>query len=137
MRNYEESVKANDNPNQLGISDYLYKILKIGCSGPQQTNILLNLIKHQQPDTDKINFYFKDPFESKNQLLINEREMVEMKELKNPKSFFCYSQTIDDVYENFEDYNPTEKRKVLLVFDDMLADMEANTNSSPIVNELF
>ena len=137
MRNYEELVKANDNPNQLGISDYLYKILKIGCSGPQKTNILLNLIKHQQPDTDKINFYFKDPFESKNQLLINEREMVEMKELKNPKSFFCYSQTIDDVYENFEDYNPTEKRKVLLVFDDMLADMEANTNSSPIVNELF
>ena len=63
--------------------------------------------------------------------------MVAMKELKNPKSFFCYSQTIDDVYENFEDYNPTEKRKVLLVFDDMLADMEANTNSSPIVNELF
>ena len=137
MRNYEESVKANDNPNQLGISDYLYKILKIGCSGPQKTNILLNLIKHQQPDTDKINFYFKDPFESKNQLLINEREMVEMKELKNPKSFFCYSQTIDDVYENFEDYNPTEKRKVLLVFDDMLEDMEANTNSIPIVNELF
>ena len=47
-----------------------------------------------------------------------------MKTLKNPKAFCDYSQTIDDVYENLEDYNPTKKRKVLIVFDDMIADME-------------
>ena len=46
-----------------------------------------------------------------------------MKTLKNPKAFCDYSQTID-VYENLEDYNPTKKRKVLIVFDDMIADME-------------
>ena len=39
--------------------------------------------------------------------------------------FFDYSQTIDDVYENVGDYNPTKKRRVLIVFDDMIADMES------------
>ena len=37
-----------------------------------------------------------------------------------------YSQTIDDVYENLEGYNPTKERRVLIVFDDMIADMEPN-----------
>ena len=35
-------------------------------------------------------------------------------------------QTIDDVYENLEDYNPTKKRRVLIVFDDMIADIKSN-----------
>ena len=39
-----------------------------------------------------------------------------------------YSQTIDDVYENLEDYNPTKRRRVLIVLDDMIADMESNKN---------
>ena len=43
--------------------------------------------------------------------------------------------TIDDVYENLEDYNPI--KKVLIIFDDMIADMEANENLSSIVTELF
>ena len=60
-----------------------------------------------------------------------------MKTLKNPKAFCDYSHTIDDVYENLEDYNPTKKRKVLIVFDDMIADMETYKKWSPIVTELF
>ena len=48
-----------------------------------------------------------------------------------------HSQTIDDVYENLEDYNPPKKRKVLIVFRDMIADMEANKKLSPTVTELF
>ena len=48
-----------------------------------------------------------------------------------------YSRTIDDVYENLEDCNPTKKRRVLIVFDDMIADMESNKELSPIVSELF
>ena len=47
-----------------------------------------------------------------------------------------YSQTID-IYENLEDYNPTKKRKVLIVLDDMIADMEANKKMSSIGTELF
>ena len=49
-----------------------------------------------------------------------------LKHFKNPKAFIDYSQTIDDVYKNLEDCNPAKKIKVLTVFDDMIADMEAN-----------
>ena len=45
------------------------------------------------------------------QLPINERAKVGIKKLKNPKAFIDYSQIIDGVYENLEDYNPTKKRK--------------------------
>ena len=75
----------------------------------------MNLIKHERLDID---------FESKYQLLIN---------VKNPKTFVDYSQTIDDVYENLELYNPTNKRRVLMVFDDMIADMDYNGKLSSIV----
>ena len=58
--------------------------------------------------------------------------------MKNLKAFVDYSQTIDDVYGNLEeDYNPTKKRRVLIVFDDMIADMESNKKLSPKVTELF
>ena len=52
---------------------------------------------------DKIYLYVKDSFESKYQLLINGKEKVGIKTVKNPKAFIDYSQTIDDVYENLED----------------------------------
>ena len=52
--------------------------------------MLLNLIQLQRPNTDRIYLYVKDPFESKYQLLINEREI---KKTKNPKAFIDYSQT--------------------------------------------
>ena len=80
--------------------------------------------------------HYKDSFESKYQLLINGREKVGIEISKNPKEFIDYY-TIDDVYENLEDYNPTKKRRVLIVFDDMIADMESNKKLSPIVIELF
>ena len=58
--------------------------------------------------------------EEKKQKLI-----VKVEKLKNSKAFIDYSQTIDGVYENLEDYNPTKKRRVLIVFYDMIADMES------------
>ena len=61
------------------------------------------MIKHQLPDIDKIYLYVKDPFESKCQLLINRRQKVEIKVLKDPKALMDYSQTNDDVHENLED----------------------------------
>ena len=79
--------------------------------------------------------YAKDPCESKHQWIINRR--VEIKELKNTKTFIDYSQTVEGVYENVEDYNPTKKRKVSTVFDDMKPDTEASKKLSPIVTELF
>ena len=97
----------------------------------------MNLIKHQRPDISKIYLYVKDPLESKHQLLINRREKVGIEILKNPKASINYSKTIDDVLENLEDYNPTKKRRVLIVFDDMIANIESNKKLSPIVTELF
>ena len=56
--------------------------------------------------------------------------------IKNQKAFIDYSQTTNDVYENLEDYNPTKKRKVLIVFH-MRADTASNQKLSSIVIELF
>ena len=77
-----------------------HRILIISDSGSGTINVLLNLIKNQRPDIDKIYLYVKDPFESKYQLLINGRVKVGIKALKNPKAFIDYSQTIHDLYEN-------------------------------------
>ena len=70
-------------------------------------------------------------------MLINGRKKVAIEILKNLKALIDYSQTIDDVYENLEYYNPTKKRRKLAVFGDMKADMKSNKNLSPIVTELF
>ena len=129
-------VKINHNWNWPYIPDHPYRNLIIGGSGLGNTYVLLNLIKHQQPDIDKIYSDIKDPFKSKYQLLFNGREKVGIKTL-NPKAFIDYIQAIDNVYENLEDYNPTKKRRVLIVFDCMIADMESNKKLSPLVTELF
>ena len=109
IKNYDQPVKTNDNPNWTYISDHPYKILITGGSGSGKNNVLLNLIKHQRPDFDKIYLYVKDPLKSKYQLLVNGREKVGIENLKIPKALIDYSRTIDDVYENLEDYNPTRK----------------------------
>ena len=108
MKNYDQSVEINHDPNWPYIPDHPYVILIIGGSGSGKTNVLLNVIKNQQPNIDKIYLYVKDPFESKYQLLNNGRENAGIKK-KNPKAFINYSETLDDVYENLEDYNPTKK----------------------------
>ena len=47
MKNYDESVEINHNPNWPYIPDHPYRILITGVSGSGKTNVLLNLIKHQ------------------------------------------------------------------------------------------
>ena len=56
---------------------------------------------------------------------------------KNPKALIDYSQTIDDVYEILEDYSKEKKRRVLIVFDDMIADVQRNEKLGPIFTQLF
>ena len=60
------------------------------------------LIKHQRLAIDKIYLYVKDPFESKHQLLINEREKGGIKKLKSSKTFIDYLQKIDDFFEIYK-----------------------------------
>ena len=59
MKNYEQSVEINHNPNWPYISDHPCRILIIGGSRSGKTNVLLNLMKHQQPDIDNIYSHLK------------------------------------------------------------------------------
>ena len=81
--------------------------------------------------------YAKDPYESKYQYLINKREKVGLNHYDDTKAFIEYSNDMQVVYKNIEEYNPGKKRKVLLVFDDMVADMINNKKLNPVVTELF
>ena len=53
------------------------------------------------------------------------------------KAFMGYSNDMDDIYKNIEEYNPNKKRKILTVFDHMIADMLSNKKLNPIVTELL
>ena len=48
-----------------------------------------------------------------------------------------YANDMDDIYENIEEYNPNKKHKILIAFDDMIADMLNNEKPNPIVTEIF
>ena len=85
----------------------------------------MNLINNQL-DIDKIYLYAKDPYEAKYQYLINKRERVGLDHFDDPKALMEYSNDMQDVYNNNENYNPGKKRKILIVFDDMIADMINN-----------
>ena len=67
-----------------------------------------------------IYLYAKDPYETKYQHLIDNREKVAIDHFNDPKAFMEYSNDMHDVYKNIEYYNPNKKRKVLIVFDDMI-----------------
>ena len=81
--------------------------------------------------------YAKDLSESKYEFLIKKCEDAGIKHLVDPNAFIEYSNTMDDVYENIDDYNSSRKRKVLIVFDDMIADIMANKKFQAIIKELF
>ena len=88
-------------------------------------NALLNLIS-QQDDINKIYLYAKDLSEPKYEFLIKEREDLGKKHFNYSYAFIECSNTIDDVYDNIDYYNPKGKRKILIVFDDIIADFMSN-----------
>ena len=106
----------------------------IGGSGSGKTNALPNLIK-QQAYIDKIYLYAKDLSEPKYEFLIPED--VGRKHLNDQKAFIECSNTMDDVYDHIEEYHPTRKIKVLIVFDGMIADIMINKKCQAVVKELF
>ena len=67
--------------------------------------------------------YAKDLNEPKYEFLIKKCKNVGIKYLNDPNAFIKCSNTMDDVSENIDDYNPSRKRKMLIVFDDMIADI--------------
>ena len=106
----------------------------IGGSGSGKTNTLLNLINEER-DIDKIYLYAKDLSKSKYEHLINNRENEGIKYLNDSKAFIDCSNTMDDVYENIDLYNPNGKRKVLIVFDDVIANIMTNKKFQSIIKE--
>ena len=133
---YTNENKTKHNKNWSYIPDKPYGILIIGSSGSGKTNIFLNLIENQL-DIDKIYLYAKDPYEAKYQYLINKREGVGIDHFNDPKAFIEYSNDMQDVYKNVDEYNPDKENKILIVFDDMIADMIHNKKLNSIVTELF
>ena len=91
----------------------------VGGSGYGKKKSLLNLINNES-DFDKIYLYAKDPYEAKYQLLISKRESTDLKYLNNVKAFLEYSNDMDDFYKKIEEYNPNKKRKILILFDNLL-----------------
>ena len=81
--------------------------------------------------------YAKDLNELKYQLLIEKCERVGIKQLNDLKTFIEYSAYMDDIYNNINDYNPTRKRKILIVFNVMMASITTNKKSQVIIKELF
>ena len=69
--------------------------------------------------------------------MIKKREDAGIKNLDDPTAFIEYSDTMDDVYNNITDYNPKRKRKILIVLDDMIADIVTNKRFQAIIKELF
>ena len=100
-------------------------MLIIGLSGSGKTNVLLYLINNLHP-IDKIYLYAKDIHEPKYQYLINKSEQAGIKNLDDPKAFIEYSDDMDDVLSDINKYNKNRDKKVLIVFDDMIADIEYN-----------
>ena len=81
--------------------------------------------------------YAKVPYEAKYQYLINKREGVGINHFKEPKAFIEYSNDMHDVYKNINDYNVDKDHKILIVFDDMIADIIKSKKLNSIVTELF
>ena len=115
---------------------WLFRMLIIGPSGSGKTNALLHLINNLHP-IDKIYLYAKDVDEKKYQFLINIREQAGFKNLNDSKAFIEYSDDMNDVLDDINNYNKNRDKKVLIVFDDMISDIECNKNFKRIIKELF
>ena len=136
MISFDDVVKENikkHNPNWAHIPDHPDRTL---IRGSGKANSLFSLI-NQLPDIDKIYLYPKDPYEAKYQFLVNKRESTGLNHFNDSKAFTEYPNNMVDIYKNIEDYNSSKKRKTLIVFDDMIADMLSNRKLNPIVIVLF
>ena len=124
MINFDDYVtenKTQDNSKWPYIPDHPNRILIIGGSGSGKANALLNLINNQ-PDIDKIYLYTKDPYEA-NWVF---------------KCYWVFKWYLQDVYKVIDEYNTDKDRKILIVFDDIIADMVINKKKlNSIVTNFF
>ena len=139
MINLDSIISENNkehNEKWPYIPDHPYRVLIIGGSGSGKTNTLLHLI-NEQDSIDKIYLHAKYLNQPKYEFLIINRENAGIKHCNNPNAFIEYSNAMDDVYKKIDHYNPRRKRKVLIAFDDMIADIMTNKRFQAIIKELF
>ena len=111
-------------------------MLIIGPSGSGKTNTLLHLTNNLHP-IDKKYLYVEDLQESKYKYLINKREQAGTKNLNDPKAFIEYSDDMNDVLDDINNYNKNRNKKVSIIFDDMIADIMRSETFKAIIKELF
>ena len=131
MFNLDDITIKNDN------TDWSYRKLIICPSGSGKNNYLLNSIQKGNNIIDNIYLYAKDLEEPKYQFLIKIREQAGIKNLKDKNDFIEYSNNMDDIYDNIEDYNNKRKRKVLIIFDDMISHIMSNKKAQQVLKDLF
>ena len=111
-------------------------VQNFGGSGSRKTDTLLNLIS-QQDNIGKIDLYANYLREPKHKFLIKKREDAGIKNINDPNAFIECSNTMDDVYEIIDDCNLSRERKILVAFNDMIAEIMANKKFEAIIKELF
>ena len=131
-----DNIVSNKKKSSSKNDDRPFRILTIGPSGSGKTNTLLHLIDKFH-SIDKIYLYAKDTDEDKYQYLINKREQVGIKNLNDPHTFIEYSNNMNDVLEDINNYNKKRDKIVLIIFDDMIADIMRSEKFKAIVKELF
>ena len=130
------NIVSNKKKSSSENDDWPFRMLIIGPSGSGKTKILLHLIDKLHP-IDKIYLYAKDTDEDKYQYLINKREQAGIKNLNDPHAFIEYSSDMNDVLEDINNYNKKRDKKVLIIFDDMIADIMRNKKVKAIVKKTF
>ena len=136
MINLDSITNENNKEKWPYIPDHPYRILIIGGSGSGETSTLLDLVKEQDAIA-KIYLYAKDLSKPKYEFLIKKRKNAGIKHLNDPDAFIECSNTMDNDYESIDDYNPSRKRKISIVFDDMIADIMSNKIFHTVIKELF
>ena len=127
-----DNITENDNNK-----DWPYRKLIIDPSGSGKTNYLLNSIQKDPKIVDKVYLYAKDLEEPKHKLLIDKREKARINFNNDPNAFIEYSNSMDDILSDIEGYNKKRKRKILIIFDDMISHVMSDRRAQQILKDLF
>ena len=131
-----DDIVSNKKTSSSESNILLFRMLIIGPSGSGKTNTLLHLINNFHP-IDKIYLYAKDTDEKKYQYLINTREQAGIKNLNHPHAFIEYSNDMNDILDHINNYSKNRDKKVLIIFDYMIADIMRSEKFKAIVKRTF
>ena len=125
----------NNNTNNIYSYTHPFRTLIISPSGSGKTNLLRDI--NEREDIDKIYLFARDLNEHKYELLINTRKKGGINHYNDENEFIESFDSMDDVFFNIDDFNIDRKRKVVIVFDDMIPDIVTNKNYQQVIKELF